>query len=375
MELAHLIYKLENDRDASGRTAFDRLTQNQGAQFGVRPEQFLGASILPEKSVEGNMIEAATLRYRSIIANDAARYSPVQLKEGAAMYGSMVAKLAESDVGKEFTAQQYDEVRKLLKRGGTMQAAANFLSWLDTEVNQALLRLNEKHRWGAIVDGVVTRVGDNGYSETVTYPNPSGHRVTIAASWETKSSGVNTNDPMTDIFAIMRHARNDNLAFARVIMSNATQFQLLENTLFQDRARFGAQGFIPPNANVIRGIESIPDVAAVFQRNGLPSPEIFDGTYHDNGTKRYLPEGKIVFICQTGRTRQIDPEPGETFYLENTVGYTAVGSAAGQDSPGRVLSVDVIPKKKPPRIEVEGYQTSLPIIESPEHIYVLDTVI
>jgi hypothetical protein len=256
-----------------------------------------------------------------------------------------------------------------------MQAAANFLSWLDTEVNQALLRLNEKHRWGAIVDGVVTRVGDNGYSETVTYPNPSGHRVTIAASWETKSSGVNTNDPMTDIFAIMRHARNDNLAFARVIMSNATQFQLLENTLFQDRARFGAQGFIPPNANVIRGIESIPDVAAVFQRNGLPSPEIFDGTYHDNGTKRYLPEGKIVFICQTGRTRQIDPEPGETFYLENTVGYTAVGSAAGQDSPGRVLSVDVIPKKKPPRIEVEGYQTSLPIIESPEHIYVLDTVI
>jgi hypothetical protein len=375
MELTHLISKLENDRDARGRSAFDRLVQNQGAQFGVKPEQFLGASILPEKNVDGNVVEEQTLRYRSIIANDAARYSPVQLKEGAAMYGSMLAKLAESDVGKEFTAQQYDEVRRLLNRGGTMQAAANFLGWLDTEVNQALLRLNEKHRWGAIVNGVVSRVGDNGFAETVTYPNPSGHRVTISASWEAASGGVSTNDPMTDIFAIVRHARNKNLRFARVIMSNAAQFQLLSNTKFQDRAKFGAAGFVPPNDRIIRGIESIPDVASVFQRNGLPAPEIFDGTYHDNGTKRYLPEDKIVFICQTGRTIQVDPEPGATFYLEDTIGYTAIGTAAGQDSPGRVLSVDVIPKKKPPRIEVEGYQTSLPVITSPEHIYVLDTVI
>jgi hypothetical protein len=59
--------------------------------------------------------------------------------------------------------------------------------------------------------------------------------------------------------------------------------------------------------------------------------------------------------------------------VDDTLGYHAIGTTGGSDDPGRVISVDIIDRKKPPRIEVEAWQTSLPIILSPEHVYVLDT--
>ena len=358
----------------------DRLATNPAAQFGTEAEQFLGATLLPEQGVEGNVVEDESIRYRSIIANDAARYSPVQLKEGAAMFGSMLAKLAESDVGKEFTAQQYDQLRKLLLRGGTMEAQARFLGWLDQEVNLALLRINEKHRWNAIENASVTRLGDNGYTETVSYPDPSGHRRQIAADWEAVTSGVSDNDPFDDLFGILEDARDENVVFIRTIMSSKVQFKLLRNTLVKDRSQYGSVGFIPPNDGILRGPMAVPALTSLFQSQGFPAPEVFDGVYHDFNettgapeTHRYLGEEKIVFVGATGQGQEIVPEEGDPFFVGNTVGYTAIGTPAGQDAPGRVLSVEVIGNKKPPRIEVEGWQSSLPLITSGEKLFVLDT--
>ncbi len=370
MELTQLIAQVT----AAGLV--DRLANNPAAQFGIAPERFLGATILPEQTVDGNMVKEEGMRYRAVIANDAARYSPVQLKEGAARFGSMTAEMAESDIGKEFTGQQYDQVRKLLGRGGTMEAQGRFLGWLDAEVNQALLRLNERQRWNALIDAAVIRVGDNGYTETVTYTNPTGHRRQIAADWEAVSAGASTNDPFTDIFGIYQDAQNKNLQISRIVMSTKTQFKMLRNTKVQDRARYGAQGFIPPNASILRGPMAVPQLAALFQSQGLPSPEIFDQTYEDStGTKKYLHEDKILFVCSTGRTQEIVPTTGSTFYVEDTLGYHAIGTPQGEDDPGRVITNRVFNDDKPYRIESKGWQTALPVILSPEHVFVLTTTV
>lgn len=344
-------------------------------QFGLGSEVYLGATILPERSVEGNIVEDENIRYRSVIANDAARYSPVQLKEGAALFGSMLAKLAESDIGKEFTGQQYDQLRRILLAGGTFETASRrFLGWFDREVFQALLKLDEKRRWQAIENAAVDRRGDNSYQETVAYPDPAGHRSAVLVDWDAMTGGVSDNDPMDEVFAIMELAQSKGVRIVRVIMSGATQLRMVSNTKFQDRARFGAVGYVPPNDSIIRGFPAIGDVATVFQRNGLPAPEIYDGTYEDfDGTHRYLGEHKIVFIGASEGQEEVVPVEGAAFYIGNTLGYTAIGTPQGEDESGRVIKLAVFTDDKPYRIETKGWETSLPIIEQGERLFVLDS--
>lgn len=374
MELLELIRQLE----AEG--AFDALTNSPDAQFGTPTEVFVGAGILPERGVPGNVVEEESLRYRPVTANDAARYSPVQLKEAAAQFGSMLAKLAESDIGKEFTAQMYDAVRRLILGGGSQEARARFLGWLDSEVSLALLRKNEIHRWNAIVDAFTTRIGDNGYVETVAYPDPDGHRRQVSADWEAVGAdGRSLNDPFDDLLGIYEDARDAGVIFGRALMSTKTQFKLLRNTFVGDRAQFGAQGFVPPNDDVLRAPLGVPGLIAAFASVGLPTPEVYDNTYwefDEDGIarrKRYLHDDKIVFIGQSGRSETYEPEDGEPFTVTETLGYTAIGTAAGQDSPGRIINVIPETRRKPPRIDCEGWQTSLPLILDGDLIFVLDT--
>lgn len=344
------------------------------AQFGLSSELYLGATILPEREVPGNVIKNQNIRYRSIIANDAARYSPVQLKEGAAMFGSMLAELAESDVGTEFVGPDYDTLRRLLNQGGAFSAMPRLLGWLDRQVLQALLRLDEKRRWQAIENAAVDRLGDNSYAETVAYDDPVGHRSQVAVNWDAVLNGVNTNDPMDSIFAIMEFAQSKGKRIARVIMSGSDQLRLAGNTRFQDRARYGVQGYIPPNDSIIRGFPAIADVANVFQRNGLPAPEIFDGTYEDaTGRHRYLGQRKMVFVCQTDQQEPVVPLEGDTFYVGNTLGFTGIGEPQGEDRSERIITLKAEVEDKPYRIVTKGWETSLPIIEMPEELFVLNT--
>lgn len=373
MDFLELIRQLENNGE------FDRLANAPDAQFGTPTETYYGAGILPERGVDGNVIEDESIRYRPVIANDAARYSPVQLKESAAQFGSMLAKLADQDIGKEFTAQQYEAVRRLLGRGSSMEAQARLLGWLDQEVVQALLRLNEKHRWSAIENAYVQRVGDNGYVETVAYPDPAGHRRQIAASWELMTGAVSTNDPFVDLEGIFEDARDAGVVFSRAIMSTRVQFKLLRNTHVADRAQFGGMGFVPPNDGILRAPLAAPGLVSAFATIGLPAPEIFDGTYwdiDDNGIARrmrYTDEEKIIFIGQSGRQETYEPQDGDPFTVTGTLGYHAIGTAAGQDAPGRIVNVIPETRRKPPRLDCEGWQTSLPVIEDGELIFVLDT--
>ena len=82
----------------------------------------------------------------------------------------------------------------------------------------------------------------------------------------------------------------------------------------------------------------------------------------------------MVFVCTTGRNEELSGPLSDSqspLIVPDTLGYMAIGTAAGQDSPGRVLELEAITNKKPPRIEMEGWQTSAPVITEPEAIGVI----
>ena len=78
-------------------------------------------------------------------------------------------------------------------------------------------------------------------------------------------------------------------------------------------------------------------------------------------------------MATTGQDESIDLGDTNSLMVANTLGYTALGRAAGQAMPGRVLRMEAF-ENKPPRIEAEGWQTSLPVITNPEAIAVITSI-
>ena len=77
-------------------------------------------------------------------------------------------------------------------------------------------------------------------------------------------------------------------------------------------------------------------------------------------------------LATTGRDATLDLGDSEQL-LTDTLGYTAIGRAAGQAQPGRVVRMEAF-DNKPPRIEGEAWQTSLPVITEPEAIGVIAAI-
>jgi hypothetical protein len=79
----------------------------------------------------------------------------------------------------------------------------------------------------------------------------------------------------------------------------------------------------------------------------------------------------MVFIGRTGDSATVAvPGSDDLEELDNVLGYMAVGTAAGQDNPGRVIESEAF-SRKPPRVENEGWQTGLPVVTQPEAIAVI----
>jgi hypothetical protein len=114
-------------------------------------------------------------------------------------------------------------------------------------------------------------------------------------------------------------------------------------------------------------------INGILQSDGLPPIELYDRQYRtQSGTEYFLPRDVMVMVATTGRDVEVDL--GDTInFFGDTLGYTAIGRAVGQSAPGRVLFAE--PKgDKPPRIEAQGWQTSLPVITEPEAIAVITDI-
>lgn len=357
MDLMGLVTQM----NASG--AFRQVALNVASQFGTQQRRYLGAALLPERAVDENAYREDQVRFRTVIANAGTRYSSVQ-KKGGDLLASFLVELGNSDIGRELTARDYDALLRLLNTNLSMQAMAAAINWADTVLNAALLEHNELQRWQAIVGAQVQRRGDNNYVEDVDYANPAGHRRAQLAAW----SNDNT-DVLADIFAMADLMAGKGYTVSRIIASRQVLSVMAGNAKVQSRvglATIGADGSIAMRA----GRATQQAINGVLEQDGLPPIETYDLQYRtSDATGYFLPRDVFVMIGATGDGADIDLGD-TTVRLENVLGYTAIGRAAGQPGPGRVVRVE--PKEnKPPRIEGEAWQTSLPVVLHPEAIGVI----
>jgi hypothetical protein len=346
---------------------FVDVASNPLSQFGTSARRYIGAEILPERTVPQNMFREDAIRYRTVVANDGTRYSPVQKKKGE-FVGSFAVELGESDIGREITSREYDALIDLLGNRGDMQAMARILDWSDVTLNRAMLEHNERQRWQAIVAAVVQRRGDNGYVEDVAYSNPSGHRVNAGVVWSNDA-----NDPMeSDILPIVDMLAGKGFTVRRIVTSRPVISILAGNAKMQ--ARIGSTVInLGGTLSIANQRANLDALNRIFQANDLPPLEEYNLQYRTQTASGYfLARNVMTFICETDRDEMLDFADEEQI-VQSTLGYVGVGRAAGQSSPGRVLRLEAF-TNKPPRVEGEGWETSLPVITEPEAIGVIGAI-
>lgn len=345
----------------------NRIARDPRAQFGTRTRRYVGAEILPEQTVEENAYREDRIRYRTIIANAGDRYSPVQLK-GGALVGGFDVRLWDSDIGSELTSRDYDTLLKILGRGQSMEGVAAIINFLDTTVTRALIEVNEKWRWQAIVDSLVELRGDNGYSEDVAYANPSGHRA-AATDWTD-----NAIDPFDDIYAIAALLAGKGYRIRRIITSTNVAGILAANTKVAARTN----RITVSSGGQIQGVNgriALADINSALAADELPAIEKYDLQYRTStGSERFLADDVMVFIGETDNETTLDlGDLTDREVLPSVLGYTAIGRATGQAAPGRVVRAEHF-EDRPPRIEAQGWQTSGVVITEPEAIAVLTDI-
>lgn len=357
---------------------FARIVNNPLSQMGQPARRYLGAELLPERLVPLNLFEETAIRYRSLIANDAGRFSPVQLK-GGMIVGSMLVQLGNHDIGSEMTGPDYDALVNLLQQSVGAQGTMNVVTppdmnamrqlgdWTDMTLNRPLLERQEKQRWDAIVNAQVVRTGDNGYTETVNFPNPTGHRPNAGGTWSD-----NTYDPYIDIIAGAEFLAAKGYTVSRMITSTTVRSKLSLNAKMQ--ARVGRLSVASGTVTGVPGRVTLESMNALFGSDGLPPLELYDLQYRTATTSgRFLSNAAFVMVATTGRDQQIDRADLEPLILQNTLGYYAVGRAAGSASPGRMTNVQQY-MNKPPRVEGEAWETGFPVVTEPEAVFVIKSI-
>jgi hypothetical protein len=368
MDLFTLIRNLQADGTVQ------TLATNPLAQFGPPTRQYMGATLMPERVVPLNAYREQAIRYRTVIANSGTRYSPAQLKDDTSIVGSMLVELGNQDIARQFTGEDYDAFIQLLNSRPSMDAVVALIRWLDVTVLRAILDLNEKMRWDCLVAASVVMTGDNGYTETVTYPNPSGHRVNAGGTWSSDAY-----DPYPDIIAQVQLLADKGYQVGRMVASRKVATILARNAKMQ--ARVGGRISVSTSGQLAsepRPLISLADLNAVFNADGLPPIEINDQRYFDYaGTHRFFPDTSLLLAATTGQDQAIIEQnyyDNDTIPIaENILGYFAVGRAVGQSAPGRVIQLEA-KTDKPPRVEAQGWQTGLPVLLEPESVAVINAI-
>lgn len=345
----------------------DAVMTNEFAQFGIQPRQYVGALLLPEEMRDENTYRETEVTYRTVIANAGSRYSPAQIKDGGVIGGEMLVELGNSDISTRLRGDRYDDLVEYLNEDSDM-ASEEIMDWINSLVNMALVEFNETKRWEALEDAQVT-IEIGGVQETVQYPDPTGNRVAASLDWS-----VDSNDPMTDILSMESHLRAKGYILENIITSHKVMNTLRQNEQIARRA--GAVVGQMDNSAQIQNIDN-GDVQSVFTQNNLPVPTTYDLNYYDESgvAHRFMSDDVMVFTCRTGNETEVrlSSDPTTRRILRETLGYTGIGVPAGQPEPGRTVNLEH-KTDKPPRIEADGWQTSLPVLTNPEAVGVINSI-
>ncbi len=344
---------------------------NPLAMIGMGEEPFLGLQLMPERLVDENQFTETRINYKTIVANNGTRYSPVQIK-GGAMVGEFDVKTYSSDIGAQLTAQDYDAIIKILKRytgsDVPMQALMNLLKWVDKSLVQPLVVKNERMVWECLVDAEVVLEGDDGFMETVSISNPAGQRI-ASGDWSDPDY-----DPMADIYARADFLKGKGIRPTRQVAPTPIVSQLLNHP----KVKTAARGFITIDAGALVGSQNRLTLNALnmfFSENELPPVVKYDKTYNvqNAASRHFLKRDVWVMIGETDQSEEIPVEDGDPLIIENTVGYVAVGTNAGYTNPGRMVKTEAFDGKAP-HIDGESWQESFPVNQNPEAVTVLTDI-
>jgi hypothetical protein len=369
IDVMALLNQLEEDNEIGA------LANDPRVQFGPPNRPLLGATLLPDRTVEANSYTEESIRFMTVIANDGARHAPAQRKGSGVAVADISVVLGDQDIQRLFTSKDYEVFQRLLNRDASQEAILSILGWVDKALVRPLEQLKEKHRWDAMVNAQVVRRGHNGMVQTVTYPDPAGHRATVGDPWDDPLI-----DPFDDIAAQAQLLRDAGFAPTRIITSSNVVSVMSANPLVRSRvgqALFQVDENGALSARYLRA--NINSINASLQGDNLPVIEVYDETYKtQTETKFYLPRDTMVILGTTELDESIripaeTPGAEEVRFLENTLGYTAIGVPVGESEPGRV--VRLFPQKnKPPRIIGEAWQTTIPVIQEGAAIATLDGI-
>lgn len=349
------------------------LLSNPLTMFGPPDDPFLGLSLLmPERTVDENQYTETRISYKTIVANNGTRYSPVQIK-GGAMVGSFDVKLESSDIGAQLLAQDYDAIIKILKRYTgddlPMQAMMNLLKWVDKSLKQPLHVKNERMVWECLIDAEVIIEGDDGYKDSVKISDPEGHRV-ASGDWADPDY-----DPMLDIYARADFLKSKGIRANRQIAPTPKVNQLLNHP----KVKTAARGFITVEAGALVGSENRLTLKALnmfFEENELPPVVKYDKTYNvQNGPARHFLKRDVWLMTGvTDNSEEIVPlEDGDPLIIENTLGYVGVGTNAGYTEPGMMTKLESFDGKAP-HVDGESWQESMAVNQNPEAVTVLTDI-
>jgi hypothetical protein len=405
MRIGELIQSLQDMGE------FERLRMDAAAQFGRPDKSYYGTTLLPEQLRDANAYSESQIRYQTTLANAGSSYSPAQLSTGGRIFGEFKVSFGNTNIADQIAGREYDSLMKLLRMADDPvnansfeQAAITVLNFLDRNIREPHLGLNELYRWQAIIDKVVRRRGSNGYSEDVNYPTPAGHSVTIGGGTTAAPAGwystTTSYDPYADFLTAKRFLAGKGYKVDRTVSNFTAAYTFLRNPNIINRV--GGSTFIDASGGIGRSLSSVTleAVNRTFNADQLPSWDIYDETYtvrsvgaqaaDQNGiiTGRYLdrtfnpgdgrqiPVHPVVLLCRTGRDESIidfgdrSSLPNGGITLPNTLGYYGIGTVAAQPAPGRHIW-QTVEEKHPGGLYAEGVQEGLPVITEPEAIYVM----
>jgi hypothetical protein len=384
---------IELHQELKDQRYFERIALNPFAQFGSEEQPMLGARYLPEILVPENAYEETQIRYRTQPALDGTRYSPAQMQKGGALVGTFKVELGNTDTADEMTGQDHDGLVKLLMQNRDMEGTAQVVRWFDNAIIRPHMIKNEIQRWEAIIKGQVARAGSNGYTETVNYYQPSGHRPEVAGGTVASPAGwyLGTYDPFDDIFAGAEKLASLGYRVSDIICSQKLLAVLRANASVATRTSnvaVNASGQIVGTTNYV----NTANIQQVLADNSLPPITVYNAGYQTpTGYKRFLDldttHDYMIMLGRTerqwdlvtdwgtrveGATGTFDTEAidARELTISSTLGYYGIGRNVGAAGSGRTIHSEV-QLKKPIGLFAEGYQTGLPVITEPEAIFVL----
>ncbi len=382
----------------------ETVARNNIAQFGDEKRFYMGATLFPEVNKDQNSYREEQMRFRTVIAPDSTRYSSAQ-RRGADLFASFLVELGNSNIAADITAADYEALMRMSQANLTMEATVRITNWVDIRINRALIENNERMRWEFLVNGRVTRVGDNNYEEIIDYGVPLNQRINFASAIPTflNSSGapvgIDTRpdlggggtagsptyngmslpasaargwaDQSVDIFDQINWAAqimiDNGYTPGRLITSSNVISNMTRNNTIKQRGGLA----VVRGGQLMQGTSRATKetINAILTDDGLPAFETYDLMYRTNlGTRRFFPQGYVLMIADTERDMGLDfpdvyNQIGQYNMFDgvkfgNLLGYTAIGVPTGEIKPGRKILMKTI-EELPPAINAQGWQTSL----------------